>query len=249
MTTTPSPTGSQPQRHSLLVRVTHWLTVIAFLALLLSGLEIVVSHPRFYFGETGTVMDKPAFTLPIPSSRDTVPTAYKYVLPDQNGWSRYLHFQAAWLLFFVALTYVLTSLRNGHLRRDLWPSPGQRGWRNYWAVLAKYLHRTPPTNADAHSYNAMQRAAYIFVLFVLFPLIIWTGLAMSPAFEGAVPWAVAILGGHQTARTLHFFLTWALVLFLIVHVTMVALAGFRNRMSAMITGHATPPDAPPKEIR
>ena len=249
MPPTPSPPDTRTPRHSALVRVTHWLTVVAFFALLLSGLGILISHPRFYFGETGTVMEKPAFTLPIPSSRDTVPTGYKHVLRDENGWGRSLHFQAAWLLLFVGFAYVLNSLWNGHIRRDLLPAPGQRGWRSYRDVLARYLHRAPPTNADAHSYNAMQRAAYIVVLFVLFPLIIWTGLDMSPAFESAAPWAVSALGGHQTARTLHFFLTWALVLFLIVHVAMVALAGFRSRMRAMITGHATPPDAPPQETR
>src|SRR6516162_3550409 len=79
-------------RHSAVVRWTHWLTTISFLALLISGLEIVVSHPRFYWGESGNVLTPALFQLPIPASRSTVPTGYGYVLPDQNGWSRYLHF-------------------------------------------------------------------------------------------------------------------------------------------------------------
>jgi Prokaryotic cytochrome b561 len=81
------------KRHSALVRVTHWTTTVAFLALLVSGGEIVLSHPRFYWGETGNVNMRPWLNLHLPSSRDTVPTGYGYVLPDQNGWSRYLHFR------------------------------------------------------------------------------------------------------------------------------------------------------------
>ena len=86
------------RRHQRSVRVTHWLTTLAFVALLVSGGEILLSHPRFYWGETGNVEETPLFTIPVPSSRSTVPTGYDYVLPDQNGWSRYLHFQSAWLL-------------------------------------------------------------------------------------------------------------------------------------------------------
>src|SRR5579863_9842432 len=82
-------------RHSAVVRVTHWLTFIAFIALLVTGGEIVISHPRFYWGEEGNVNTKPLLVIPIPSSRGTVPTGYGYVMPDQNGWSRYLHFEAA----------------------------------------------------------------------------------------------------------------------------------------------------------
>ena len=103
-------------------------------------------------------------------------------------------------------------------------------------MIAKYLRRAPAEDAEAHSYNVMQRTAYLTVIFVLFPLVIWTGLAMSPAFTSAVPAVVTVLGGRQTARTLHFFLSWALVLFLVVHVTMIVLAGFWSRMRAMITG-------------
>src|SRR5271155_3243976 len=93
-------------RHSFLVRVTHWLTVLSFLALLVTGVEITISHPRFYWGETGNVNMRPLFTIPIPSSRSSVPTGYGYVLPDQNGWSRYLHFQSAWLVVGTGLLFV-----------------------------------------------------------------------------------------------------------------------------------------------
>jgi thiosulfate reductase cytochrome b subunit len=85
----------------------------------------------------------------------------------------------------------------------------------------------------------LQRLAYLLVIFVGFPLIIWTGLAMSPSFVSAFPWTVNILGGQQSARTLHFFLTGALVLFLLVHVLMVIVAGFWVRCRAMVTGRAS----------
>ncbi len=225
-------------RHSAVVRVTHWITVIAFFALLVSGAEIVISHPRFYWGEVGNVMTRPLFTIPIPASRRMVPTSYGYVLPDQNGWSRYLHFQAAWVAVLIGLVYGIWSLWTGHFRKNLLPAPADRTWRAFWDVIAKYLRRAPPDEAEAHSYNVIQRTTYLAVIFVLFPLVIWTGLALSPAFDSALPVAVTALGGRQSARTLHFFVSGLLLLFVVVHVAMVVLTGFRSRMRAMITGRA-----------
>jgi len=223
-------------RHTALVRVTHWLTVVSFLALLITGLEIVVSHPRFYWGETGNVNMRPLFTIPIPSSRDTVPTGYSYVMPDQNGWSRYLHFESAWVLVLTALVYGVAGFLNGHFRRNLVTEKGQRSLAAHWRRIGQYLKRTPPGDDETRSYNVLQRTAYLLVIFVLFPLVIWTGLALSPSFDSAVPATVDLLGGRQSARTLHFFLTWALVLFFLVHVTMIAVSGFWRRMRGMITG-------------
>ncbi len=237
--------GSLPDaenpRHSALVRVTHWLTVVAFVALLVTGVEIVISHPRFYWGETGNVMMRPLFTLPVPASRVTVPTRYNYVWPDQNGWSRYLHFQAAWAAVLTGLVYGVVGLASGHFRKHLLPAPVDRKWQAYRDVIANYLRCAPTAPAEAHSYNVVQRTAYLGVIFILFPLVIWTGLAMSPAFTSAVPAAVTLLGGRQSARTLHFFVSGALVLFLVVHVSMVVLAGFWSRMRAMITGRVVVP--------
>jgi thiosulfate reductase cytochrome b subunit len=227
-----------PPRHALFVRVTHWLTALAFVALLITGLEVVVSHPRFYWGETGNLHTHPLFAIPIPASRGTVPTGYGYVLPDQNGWSRYLHFQSAWLAVGTGLLYVLLGLFKGHFRRNLFPDPSDRSAKAMAASIAKQLRFQRPNEKDASSYNVVQRLFYLFVVFVLFPLIIWTGLAMSPAIASAMPGVVTTLGGQESARTLHFFVTILLVLFLFVHVLMVFLAGFRNRMRAMITGRA-----------
>jgi len=225
-------------RHSVLVRVTHWLTTIAFVALLVTGLELVVSHPRFYWGETGNVNTEPLFKIPIPSSRHLVPTGYGYMLPDQNGWSRYLHFQSAWLLVLTGLVYVGLGLSRGHFRRELFPTRSDLSATRLMSSIAEHLRFKRPSAEEAWSYNVLQRLAYLVIIFVGFPLIIWTGLAMSPSFVSAVPAAVNVLGGQQSARTLHFFLTGALVLFLLVHVFMIFLAGFWNRVQAMITGRA-----------
>src|ERR1700730_18600751 len=225
-------------RHSALVRVTHWITTLCFIALLVSGIEVVISHPRFYWGETGNVLTQPLFELPIPSSRALVPTGYGYVLPDQNGWSRALHFQAAWILVLTGLLYLIFGFFTGHLRKNLLPEKADLSWRELSTAIADHLRFKRPSKAEAWSYNVLQRLAYLFVIFVLFPLVIWTGLAMSLAFVSAFPASVTWLGGQQSARTMHFFVSLALILFLLVHIVMVWFAGFRSRMRAMITGSA-----------
>jgi thiosulfate reductase cytochrome b subunit len=230
------PVSAVTSRHSALVRVTHWITFLCFLALLVSGIEIAISHPRFYWGETGNVLTTPLFQLPIPSSRSLVQTGYGYVLPDQNGWSRYLHFQAAWIAVITGLLYVIYGLFSGHFRKNLLPSGADLSWRALSSDIANHLRFKRPSVSEAWSYNVLQRLTYLVVIFVLFPLVIWTGLAMSLAFVSAFPATVTLLGGQQSARTLHFFVSIALVLFLLVHVVMVCVAGFRNRMRAMITG-------------
>ena len=230
------PAAAVASRHSALVRLTHWITTLCFFALLITGVEILIAHPRFYWGETGNILIPPLFQLPIPSSRATVPTGYDYVLRDQNGWSRYLHFQTAWLLVFTGFLYVISNLFNGHLRKNLLPGKADFSRGAISSALARRLRMGRPDDGEAWSYNAVQRLTYLFVIFVLFPLVIWTGLAMSPAFDSAFPATVNVLGGYQSARTIHFFVSIALVSFVLVHVLMVCLAGFKSRMRAMITG-------------
>jgi thiosulfate reductase cytochrome b subunit len=232
----PIPAATTAPRHSLLVRLTHWITALCFLALLITGAEIVISHPRFYWGETGNILTTPLFKIPIPSSRGLVPTGYGYVMPDQNGWSRALHFQSAWILVLTGLLYVIYGLITRHFHTNLVPAKPDRSWRGFSASVKNHLLFKKPGEAEAWSYNLPQRLTYLFVIFILFPLVIWTGLAMSPAFVSAFPSTVTLLGGRQSARTLHFFISIALLLFLIVHVVMVYLAGFSARMRAMITG-------------
>lgn len=232
----PAPTDTP--RHSAIVRFTHWVTALCFFALLVSGIEIVISHPRFYWGETGNVLSPALFSLPIPASRPAVKTGYGFVLPDQNGWSRALHFQSAWGIVFTGALYVLAGLLAGHFRNNLLPARADLSWRALASVVAGHLRFKPPAESEARSYNVLQRLTYLIVIFVLFPLMIWTGLAMSPAFTSAFPITVTAFGGQQSARTIHFFITMLLVLFLLVHIAMVYLAGFKSRMRAMTTGHA-----------
>jgi len=241
VSSTTAPAATAVKRHTATVRITHWLTTITFLALLITGGEIVMSHPRFYWGETGNVNMHPWLNLHLPSSRDTVPTGYGYVLPDQNGWSRHLHFQSAWLAVATGLFYLLWGVFSGHFRHNLLPASSDRSIKRIVGSIVSRLRFRRPGAEEAWSYNVLQRLSYLLVVFVLFPLMIWTGLAMSLGFDSAFPIAVRLLGGQQTARSLHFLVTILLVLFLLVHVVMIILTGFRNRMRAMITGRALPP--------
>jgi thiosulfate reductase cytochrome b subunit len=198
-------------RHALLVRVTHGITALCFAALLVTGAEIIISHPRFYWGETGNVNTPSLFDIPIPASRPWVQTGYNFLMPDQNGWSRSLHFQMAWLLVFTAVVYGCWAFRKGHFQ------------------------------GMARVYNPAQRRTYWLVVFLLFPLMIWTGLAMSPGFVAAFPFLVDAVGGHQSARTIHFFATLALVVFVLGHIAMVVRTGFRHNVRAITMGGSNEP--------
>jgi thiosulfate reductase cytochrome b subunit len=220
-------------RHPGFVRWTHWVTALAFAALLVTGIEIVISHPRFYWGEAGNVTMKPLFTLPIPASRGSVPTGYGYVLPDQNGWSRSLHFEAAWAVFFAALVYGGLGFAKRHFQTKLWPGDGLS-----WNALREELVRHARFERPGAAYNLLQRLSYLAVVFVLFPLMFWTGLAMSPAVVAVAPFLAAAVGGQQSARTVHFVVTGLLTAFVIVHVVMVYRAGFWSRVRAMVIGQA-----------
>ncbi len=196
-------------RHSILVRVTHWITTLSFLGLLVSGVAILLAHPRLYWGETGTAGTPALIDLPLP-----------FLLGGQSGWGRYLHFLSAWVLVLTGFAYMVSGLATGHFYRNLLPS------------------RTGPSEDAFLTYRAPQKLAYLAVVFLLFPLMIWTGLAMSPAVTSVFPELVTVFGGQQSARTIHFLITNILVLFVAVHIVMVAVSGFIRRMRAMITGNA-----------
>jgi len=201
-------------RHSMLVRVTHGITVISVAALLVSGVAILLAHPRLYWGEAGAVGAPSLLDLPLP-----------FVLVGQSGWGRSLHFLAAWALVLTGGVYLLAGLISGHFRARLLPSASD--------LLADSVARV--ARGDT-SYGVVQRLVYLVVIFVLAPLMIWTGLAMSPAIAAVVPVLVTALGGQQSARTLHFVFASLLVLFVIVHVLMVWRAGFVDRVKGMVTG-------------
>lgn len=210
--------------HSAVVRVTHWLNAVSFFGLVASGGLILIAHPRFYWGEAGAWGAPPIIQLPIPA------------ILGYSGWGRYLHFLSAWVCFLGGVAYVITGLFVGHFRRDFLPEKGEIAWGPIWRIIAGYLHIRRPTSEESARYNVLQRLTYIAVVFVLFPLIFLTGLAMSPGIASAFPFIVKMFGGEQSARTVHFFLADALVLFLVVHLIMISLTGFSAHVGAMIVG-------------
>ena len=153
-----------------------------------------------------------------------------------SGWGRSLHFLSAWVSVFNGSLYVLSGLFDQHFRRHLLPSKADLEWGALRRVVANHMRLRRPVGEASLSYNVLQQFAYLLVVFVLFPLIVATGLAMSPAITSLVPALVNGMGGQQSARTIHFLVGILLVFFLLIHVAMVCLAGFGNRMRAMITG-------------
>jgi thiosulfate reductase cytochrome b subunit len=215
-------------RHSVLVRVTHWINSLSFFGLLLSGITILLAHPRLYWGETGVVGTPSLFDLPLP-----------FVLELQiRGPGRYLHFFFAWVCVLNGLLYVLSGIFSAHFRRNLLPAGADLSTGCLSGVISDHLHLKRPTADSEQSYNTLQRLAYLTVVFVLLPLMLVTGLAMSPAVTSVVPLIVTIFGGQQSARTIHFFVACFLVLFFVVHVGMVWMAGFTRRVRSMITGYS-----------
>ena len=213
-------------RHPAIVRVTHWITTISFFALLVSGIAILLAHPRLYWGETGARGGPSLIDLPLPFVLD-VPI---------RGPGRYLHFLAAWVTLFMGLIYVISGLFTRHFRSHLLPARSELSWNKIRQVLSRHLRFKRPPEEEALTYNFLQRLTYLLVIFVLFPLMFWTGLAMSPAVVSVFPAIVTIFGGQQSARTIHFFAASFLVLFLMIHILMISLAGFVIRTRAMITG-------------
>ncbi len=216
---------ARPLRHLASVRVSHWLFAIGVLGLVVSGSGILISHPRFYWGETGSVAVPSLFDLPLP------------MIIGPSVWNRPIHFFFAWFLFIGAVAYVIAGLATQHLKKDLVPAKADLGWRPILSVIWDHV-RWKRTSADeAWTYNVVQRLTYLIVVFVLFPGIVWTGLAMSFAVMSVFPFMVTILGGHQSARTLHFVFASLLLIFFLVHMAMLCLVGFKAHVHAMITGH------------
>ncbi len=221
---------TQAPRHSLLVRVTHWINAFTFIALVVSGIAILLAYPRMHWGRTGTVGMPSLFDLPFPFVLDL----------GIRGPGRYLHFQSAWVLFANGLIYIVSGFHTGHFRSDLLPKKADRSFSALWRNLVHHLQFKRPTADDARRYNLLQRLAYLAVVFALLPFMFLTGFAMSPSITSVVPIDILLFGGRQTARTLHFFCANLLVLFLLVHVFMVIFAGFVTLCRGMITGYPGP---------
>jgi thiosulfate reductase cytochrome b subunit len=210
-------------RHSALVRAAHWINALSFFGLLVSGFAILLAHPRFYWGEAGGIGTPSILDLPLPLMKG-----------GPSGWGRNLHFLSAWVCVLNSAVYILSGVLTPHFRHDLLPVRAQLTWRSLSRSVLSHLRFERP---GVETYNVLQRLTYLCVIFILFPLLLWTGFAMSPAIVSVVPAFVTVLGGQETARTLHFFIADFVVLFFVVHIAMICLAGFGNLVRAMITGH------------
>ena len=251
-------------RHRLPTRIWHWVNAVTLLVLLMSGLMIFNAHPRLSWGEYGANFDRA--WLVIGSTADagylrvgdwkmdttgvlgrwtdaqgatktwafpgwaTIPTSYS--LADGRRW----HLLFAWLLSVGLALYMLWTLFGGHLRRDLHLRRAEWSPRHIWHDVKEHARLRFPKGEAAARYGILQKLSYIGVIFIALPLMIATGLTMSPGMNAAWPWLLDIFGGRQSARSIHFITAWVLVAFFIVHIAMVLLAGPLNEIRSMITG-------------
>ncbi len=264
-------------RQSVVTRLTHWIWAVCLFFLLLSGLQIFNAHPALYIGsESGFEYDNAVLRIGPEQTADGSYRGYTTIFgqkfdttgvlgmsgPESRpayqgfpGWAtipsfrdlatgRVIHFFFGWLFVATILLWFVWSFFSGHIRRDVLPGPDDlRALPRDIADHARFrFHRK-------RRYGPLQKLAYFGVFFVLFPLVILTGLTMSPGMNSAWPWLLDIFGGRQTARTIHFAAMALLVLFFVVHIVMVVLAGPINELRSMITGwyRIDPAPAPPEE--
>jgi thiosulfate reductase cytochrome b subunit len=256
--------GDLVKRHRLSTRIWHWLNAVIVFVMLMSGLMIFNAHPRLYWGQYGANFDQP--WLEIGSTADsgylrignlTVATTgllgYR-AQADGNinrrafpGWAtipsdyslsagRRWHLAFAWLLALGLLAYWVVSFINRHAWRDLVPRPADLSPRHLWQEVKDHARLRFPTGIAALRYNTMQKLSYFGVVFILLPLLILTGLAMSPGMDAAWHWLIDLTGGRQSARSIHFICAMLIALFILVHLLMVVLAGPVNEIRSMITG-------------
>lgn len=242
----------ESEGHRRWVRISHWVIAFSIITLGVSGVFILAVHPRLYWGEVGNdlipaILEFPLSdnhrpegferTVAFPAVSDTAFSANRtYPIFNQNGWARSLHFLAAWFFLIAGLFYVLAGSFSGHARRDLLPRLRDFSLAKLKQDLQEHLRPKPGSIAAGPPYGLWQRISYGVVVFIAMPLMVITGLAMAPAITAALPFLLDIFGGYQSARTVHFFSFAVLLLFFIVHVAMVFVAGFGRQMRAMILG-------------
>jgi Ni/Fe-hydrogenase b-type cytochrome subunit len=232
---TSAPPAASPgftYRHRLPTRIWHWVNAITVFVMLMSGLMILNAHPRLYSGQFGANFDHAWLDLgprPFPGWA-TIPSSYNLAA------ARIWHFAFAWLLVAGYLAFLLTSLWNRHLQRDLVPRPTELAPGQVWHEIKEHARLRFPTGEAALRYGVLQKISYASVVFLFLPLMILTGLAMSPAMDAAWPWLIDMFGGRQSARSIHFIIAAAMLAFIAVHLVMVMLAGPVNEIWSMISG-------------
>ena len=217
--------GALILRQRLVTRITHWLWAICLFFLLFSGLQIFNAHPALYLGqESGFEYDNAVLVT------DGVPSALTMPSGASLATGRVIHFFFAWGLVGTLIVWAVASVLNGHLRALVPSLHDIRGLpRDVVNHLALRFHHR-------RDYNVLQKLAYAGVLFVALPLMIATGLTMSPGFNAAAPWLLDLFGGRQTARTIHFAVMLALVGFFAIHMLMILAAGPLNEIRSIVTG-------------
>lgn len=239
--------GELVRRHRVSTRVWHWVNAVAIFVMLMSGLMISNAHPRLYWGHYGANFDAPWLDLHdyLPGGRFpgwiTIPSTYNLAL------ARHWHLAFAWVLAVGLLVYLVVSLLNKHIARDLHVKTGELAPSHLLAEVVNHAQLKFPTGAAALGYNTLQKLTYILVLFVLIPLLILTGMSLSPGLSPLTGWAIDLLGGRATARSVHFLSAMGIGAFIVVHLLLVMLAGPYNEMRSMITGKfRVPHDRAPK---
>lgn len=252
-------------RHSGAVRLTHWVNALVLLVLLMSGLQIFNAHPALYLGSKSDFND-PVLAMGAAQQGDSVKgvtmvlghsfdtTGVFGVVVDSDGgmeergfpWSvtlpghrdlatgRRWHFFFAWFFLLNGLAYLIWSLGSGHLRRDL--APSGKELKHVGASILEHARLKFPKGEEAKRYNVLQKLTYLFVALILLPLMLLTGLAMSPGMDAAFPFLLDMFGGRQSARTIHFIAASFIVIFVVVHLVMVLITGVWNNLRSMITG-------------
>ncbi|MGN7159093.1 cytochrome b/b6 domain-containing protein [Sphingomonas sp. SAFR-052] len=223
-------------RHRLATRLWHWINAVAVVILIGSGLMILNAHPRLYWGRYGANFDHAWLTFDRFPGWVTIPQNYNLAL------ARNWHLTFALVLGFGLLAYMVTSLINRHFQRDLRIRRGELSRSHLFADIRAHLafrFHDPEAPGD---YNVLQKLSYVLVIFGLLPLVILTGIAMSPGLNAAFPWLLEVLGGRQSARSIHFLAASGITLFVIVHLVLVILAGAVNEMRSMVTGRWRVPE-------
>ncbi len=226
------------RRHSLAVRVMHWINVVAVLVLLMSGLQIFNAHPALYWGKSSYTGAGPIFAPgPFPG----------WITLPGTQWlamGRRWHLFFAWGLVLNGAAYLAYSIASRHVARDLWPTRGDL--RGIGRSVADHLRLRHPSGAAALRYNVLQKLAYLAIAFGVLPFLVLMGLGMSPSLDTVVPGWVDFFGGRQSVRTLHFAAGAVLVAFALVHVFEVVVTGAWNNLRSMLTGaYRVPPGEEP----
>ncbi len=227
--------GALVYRHRLSTRIWHWVNAVAIFVMLMSGLTISNAHPHLYWGVYGANFDHAWLNLPTFPGWVTIPSGYDL------AFAREWHLAFAWVLAFGLLAFLIASLWNRHVQRDLTLSRAEVAPSHLWADIKDHARLKFPTGAAALRYNVLQKISYIGVVFVLIPLLILTGLSLSPGFNAIVSFP-DLFGGRSTARSIHFLCAGGIAAFIAVHLALVVLAGPFNEIRSMVTGRSRIPE-------